>query len=152
METPSFTFRLERVRGLRVQAEDQAREELANELSLRMRGEAMLIEAAQRAEAARRVGLATVVGGTTGPDMLAAQAWIERSERRRLDAALELDRRDEQVSARRQSLLEASRERQAIDKLAERREAEHMREWSRRAQGELDEVALAVHRRGSAVR
>jgi flagellar FliJ protein len=84
--------------------------------------------------------------------MLAAQAWIERSERRRLDAALELDRRDEQVSARRQSLLEASRERQAIDKLAERREAEHMREWSRRAQGELDEVALAVHRRGSAVR
>ncbi len=43
VETPSFTFRLERVRELRERAEERAREELARELQLRMRGEALLI-------------------------------------------------------------------------------------------------------------
>lgn len=46
METPSSTFRLERVRSLRERAKEHAREELARELQLRMRGEAMLREAA----------------------------------------------------------------------------------------------------------
>jgi len=41
VETPSFVFRLERIRSLRERAEERAREELAHELRLRMRGEAM---------------------------------------------------------------------------------------------------------------
>ncbi len=51
METPTFKFGLERVRTMRVQAEDRAREELANELALRLRGEAILREAAERQSA-----------------------------------------------------------------------------------------------------
>jgi flagellar FliJ protein len=152
VETPSFTFRLERVRSLRAQAEDQAREQLAQELGHRIRGEAMLREAAQRAADARTTSRATAARpGASGADLLASQAWIERSEQARHTAELDLDRRDAEVSARRDALAHASRERQAIDKLAERRKAEHDREWGRRAQSALDELALAVHRRRTVV-
>ena len=48
-------------------------------------------------------------------------------------------------------LAAAARDRQAIDKLKERRKAEHDAEWARRSQNTLDELALAVHRRGGAV-
>ena len=45
METPSFTFRLERVRDLRERGEGAARRELARELQLRIRGEALSMAA-----------------------------------------------------------------------------------------------------------
>ena len=96
-------------------------------------------------------GTALRDGGASGADLLAAQAWIERAERQRREAALELDRRDAEVSARREALAHAARERQAIERLKTRRRADHDREWARRAQIDLDEVALAVHRRRSSV-
>ena len=152
METPAFKFGLERVRTMRVQAEDRAREELANELALRMRGEALLREAAERAAGARETSRTTAQRGASGTELLAAQAWIERAHRSQQAAALDLDRRDTEVSARREALVHAARQRQSIDKLADRRRSEHDNAWARRAQGELDEIALAMHRRGSAVR
>ena len=45
----------------------------------------------------------------------------------------------------------AARDRQAIDKLKERQKAEHDAEWARKSQNTLDELALAVHRRGGAL-
>ena len=149
METPSFTFRLERVRDLRERAEEHAREELARELALRMRGEALLREAANAVDSARDTGSGIVRRfGATGADMLAAQAFMERAERDRREAALDLDRQEAEVEARRRALTAASRDRQAIGKLEERQRAEHAREVARREQIDLDEVALGVHRRG----
>ena len=122
MEPTPFIFRLERVRSLRERAEEAAREELARELAHRIRGEAMLREAAHAASAARAAGRDTVLAaGTSGSDLLAAQAWIERSERRRLDAAAELGRRDAEVERSRAALAEAAREREAIERLKRRR-------------------------------
>lgn len=152
MDTPAFKFRLERVRSLRTQAEARAREELANELSLRLRGEALLEQASAVASTARETSRSTALRGASGTELLAAQAWIERAHRGQQAAALDLDRRDAEVAARRDALMHAARERQSIDKLAERRRREHDRAWARRSQGELDEIALAMHRRGSAVR
>jgi flagellar protein FliJ len=151
VETPSFTFRLERVRSLRERAEDAAREDLARELTHRLRGEALLREATEVASDARQAGLgtATRAGGASGADLLAAQAWIERSERNRREAALELDRRDAEVSVRRESLVVASRDREVIERLKRRRRADHDREVARIDQINLDEVALGVHRRGA---
>ena len=150
METPSFTFRLERVRSLRERAEDAAREELARELTHRLRGEALLREATEVASDARQAGLgtATRAGGASGADLLAAQAWIERSERHRREAALDLDRQDAEVQAQRANLAVASREREVISRLEARQHAEHQREAARVEQIALDEMALAVHRRG----
>jgi flagellar protein FliJ len=150
VETPSFTFRLERVRSLRERAEERAQEELAHELQLRLRGEAMLREATHAAATAREAGRGAAKARVSGMDLIAAQAYIERAERSRREAALDLDRQEAEVAARRAALASAARDRQAIDKLKARQRADHEREWARKAQGALDEVALSVHRRGTA--
>ena len=73
------------------------------------------------------------------------------TERVQIDASIELSRRDAEVAVRREALATAARDRQAIDKLKERRKAEHDAHWAVRAQNQLDELALAVHRRGGPV-
>jgi flagellar FliJ protein len=151
VETPSFVFRLERIRSLRERAEDRAREDLANELRLRLRGEAMLLEATQTASAATQSGRDVVLSRSSGMDLIAAQAYIERAERGRREAELDLDRQDAEVAARRTVLQSAARERQVMDKLKERQHADHNAEWARKAQGALDEVALNMHRRNGQV-
>ena len=149
METPSFTFRLERVKSLREQAEGQAREALAHELALRVRGEALLRQAAHAASAARLTSRELVSRhGATGADMIAAQHFVERADRTRREAALDLDRQDAEVLAQRANLAVASREREVISRLEARQRSEHQREAARVEQIALDEMALTVHRRG----
>jgi flagellar protein FliJ len=150
VEIPSFTFRLERVKTLRERAEARAQEDLARELNLRLRGEAMLREATYAASAATDAGRETVQARSTGMDLIAAQAFIERAERNRREAALDLDRQDAEVAARRNALQAAARDRQVMDKLEARQRADHDAHWARVAQGALDEVALTMHRRGAA--
>jgi flagellar FliJ protein len=145
-----FNFRLERVRALRESFEDQAREDLAASLSTRMRGEAMLRAASEsftHAQVKRRESAALEL---TGQDLVAAQAYIERTSRERHAAELELGRREAEVDARRTALLAAARERQVLERLKERRLADHRRE-SERVEGVLlDEMAITSHRRAEA--
>ena len=151
METPSFTFPLERVRTLRERAEERAREALSAELRVRAEGEAMLRHATDAVGTARDAGRAVSGGRVSAVDFMTAQNYLERAERTRVEASLELDRRDAEVAAKRQHLAAAARDRQAIDKLKQRRKAEHDAEWARKSQNTLDELALAVHRRGGPV-
>jgi flagellar FliJ protein len=143
-----FTFRLERVRSLRERAEEQAREELARGLGVRLRSEALLEQAAAAAAAAREASIDTRLRGATARDLIAAQAFIERKELDRQAAALDLDRQDAEVEARRTALAAAARDREVIERLERRKRAEHAAESARIEQIELDEIALAVHRRG----
>ena len=152
METPSFTFRLERVRTLRERAEERAREALSNEMRVREEGERLLRQATDALRSARDQGRSAVSTGrlVRAVDLMAQQSYLERAERVRVEASLELDRRDAEVAVKRAHLADAARDRQAIDKLKERQQAEHDAEWARRSQNTLDELALAVHRRGVA--
>ncbi len=151
METPSFTFRLERVRTLRERAEERAREALSAELRNRAEGEALLRAATDAVGTARDHGRAVPGERASVIDFMTAQNFLETTERRRAEAEIELSRREAEVNVRRQELAVAARDRQAIDKLKERRKAEHDAEWARRSQNTLDELALAVHRRGGPV-
>jgi flagellar FliJ protein len=145
-----FNFRLERVRALRENFEDQAREELAASLSVRLKGEAMLLAASESFATAQATRRETAALEVSGEDLLAAQAYIERTSRARQAAELELDRREAEVDARRTALLAAARERQVLERLKERRMADHQRE-SERVEGVLlDEMAIASHRRAGA--
>ena len=119
----------------------------------RAEGEALLRDADRRRDRRPRCRVArTVTGGRiSATDFISAQAFLERTERLRVEASLELSRREAEVEARREALAAAARDRQAIDKLKERRKAEHDAEWARRSQNTLDELALAVHRRGGAI-
>src|SRR3954447_26024069 len=145
--SPHFTFRLERVRSLRERAEDRAKEEYAASLAHRMDGVAMLRAAAEHRDQARAAVRPAADAALTGIDSLASQAWLERLERARHAAELELDRRDAEVDARHVALVHAARERHALERLADKRRAEHALEASRREGYELDELAAAGHRR-----
>jgi len=144
---PQFTFRLERVRALRERAEDLAKEEYASSLAHRTEGAAMLHAAAEQRDRARAAARPAPDFALSGMDFLASQAWLERVERARQAAELELDRRDAEVDARHTALVNAARERHALERLRERSAAEHARETARRESDELDELAAAGHRR-----
>jgi flagellar protein FliJ len=144
-----FRFRLERVRSLRERAEERAKEELAAGLAHRHRGEALLHEASRIAGEARSTAHHTALSGASGADLKAAQLWIERAERERQAAELDLGRREAEVDARRVVLARAARDHEVISRLKQRRAADHERAAAAAEQSTLDEVALAVHRRGA---
>lgn len=145
-----FNFRLERVRALRESFEDQAREELAASLSVRLKGEAMLRSASDTFTQAQETRRQTASLELSGQDLLATQAYIERTSRARQAAELELGRREAEVDARRTALLAAARERQVLERLKERRLEDHRRETDRVEGALLDEMALVSHRRTGA--
>ena len=147
MTRPPFQFRLERVRALREQAEEKAQEELASSLSVRLKGEAMLRAAAESVNGAQRARRESATLDLSGSELIALQHYLERAERARESAALELDRRDAEVDARRAALTARSQERQVLERLKERRRADHQREVDRRESLLLDEMALNAHRR-----
>ena len=151
METPSFTFRLERVRTLRERAEEQAREALTHEIRHRDEGRMLLDEARANVRAACDMNRNTMAGGglKSAVNLRAIQTYVERAEQLQSTAAIELSRREAEVQAKRAHLATAARDRQAIDKLKERQLAEHNAQWARKNQNTLDELALAVHRRGA---
>ena len=145
-----FNFRLERVRALRESFEDQAREELAASLSTRIKGEAMLRAASESVTHAHATRRASATLEVSGQDLLAAQAYIDRTARARQAAELELDRRDAEVDARRATLTQRSQERQVLERLKERRAEDHRVAAQRREGALLDEMALGMHRRAEA--
>ena len=148
MSTPRFKFGLERVRELRAHDEDRAKEAFAVSLEQRVRGVAQLADATARlgdAQAAQRGAVAA-----SGADLASRQAWLERVEQSRLDAERLLRQHDAVLLQRRGELTEASRRRQALDKLKERRAAEHALAAARAEGAFLDEIALNAHVRRSA--
>ena len=147
---PQFHFRLERVRALREREEEFAREELASSLAIRMKGEAMLRAAAQDVNGAQQIRRQSSTAAVSGAELLALQAYLERAERAHESAALELDRRDAEVDARRAALTARAQERQVLERLKDRRKADHDREHDRREGVLLDEMALNTHRRQGA--
>ena len=146
-----FQFRLERVRALRERAEDSAKEDLAASLSHRLKGEALLRAAADRLDGARSAHRDAAGAPVSGAQLLAAQSYLERAERARIAAAEDLHRREADVEVRRSALLQAARERQVLERLKERRRADHAVEAGRIEGAALDEMALAVHRRREAL-
>ena len=141
-----FKFRLERVRALRERAEQRASEELAASLAHHRRGQEELHAAAQRVAEAREGRRAT--GHASGADLLAMQAYIERTQRAQHAAALDLGRREAEVDARRSALVHAAREHRALTRLEQRRRDEHALQNARIDGAAMDELALTVHRRG----
>jgi flagellar FliJ protein len=145
-----FRFGLERVRELREHDEDRAREELAASIAHQSRGAASLGAVAEGVERARAACRDGALSGASGADLLSHQRWIERLERDRQDAELDLARREAEVDARREALAGARQRREALERLKQRRRAEHDLAGARRAGAQLDEMALAAHvRRGA---
>lgn len=145
----SFHFGLERVRELREHAETEAKERLAATLSQRLRGASLLARAAQELQQAASSTPAQEGEAVSGADLVAHALWLQALEQDRDVAEAHLGRLDEQVAGRRQELGEASREREVLERLKQRRREEHRTEAQRRESNELDEIATGAHvRRG----
>jgi flagellar FliJ protein len=145
-----FRFGLQRVREIRAHDEDQAKEAFAASLNQRVRGEAVLRAAEARLMQATQEGIPATSGPLTGATLLSQQAWVERLERSRDDAALRMSGYDAELARSRESLTDASRAREVLDKLEERQREEHRKTGERREMAELDEMALRVHARSRA--
>ena len=144
MSNPPFVFSLERVRDVRAHEEDMAREAFAASLSLRARGVALLADAQARAAAAREQAMAKNAP-ISGAALLSEQAWLERVQRSQEQAALELERRDDELEQHRAALTAAGQRRQVLDRLKDRKRQDHALEAARRDAVALDEVALNGH-------
>jgi flagellar FliJ protein len=148
----NFRFRLERVHDIRRQRERGAQEELAAALGQQAGQEAALGHVEATIEDAREqfrgaTGCGEVLSGT---DLAANQAYLERLAGRRAVTVRDLNASRDEVGRRRHDLELAARERQALDRLRDRRRAEHDREAARAEASQLDELAIAGHRRRQA--
>lgn len=151
---PGFKFRLERVHWLRRQSERSAQEALAVSLERRLDSERALGELDQRIESAHEAERSSAEAGgrqlRSGEELVAIEAYLGRLRGSRAAAARDLREREGAVEDDRRRLLAAASARQALDRLRGRRLGEHRRETARLEGAQLDELALAAHRRGRA--
>jgi flagellar FliJ protein len=138
MSSPSFRFRLERVRALRERSEDAAKQELAQAMSRRFECETQVAAAEERLVQARATAHAVFEHGGS---LLARQAYLEAAELAHREQLQQLDLRHAEVDSRRDELAIAARERQALERLKEHRFAAHQRETLRLEGRLLDEIA-----------
>jgi flagellar FliJ protein len=142
-----FTFRLERVRALRERSEDLAKQELAGAMSRRGACEERLRATGVELDSARDKQRDLVAAGASAQDLIARQLYLERVERNRTLGQQELVASEAEVQNRRGLLVEAARERQALERLKERSRLDHARELARVEGANMDEIALTLHRR-----
>jgi flagellar FliJ protein len=150
MAGPSFRFRLERVRALRERAEDEAKEAFAGAMLERLRSEQEMDDAAKCVQQAREAQLDATAAPISAIDLMARQAYLERSERAHQASQADLNRRDQALEERREELTEAARDRQALERLKENRRIEFVAEQARIDAADMDEIALNGFRRRAA--
>ncbi len=145
---PGFRFRLERVHWLRKQSERSAQEALAASLERQLDSERAVDSLDERIEAAH--GSQRSTASASGEELVAMDAYLGRLEGSRAAAAQALRLRQGEVEEERRRLLAAASARQALDRLRGRRLGEHRLAAARAEGAQLDELALAAHRRGRA--
>jgi flagellar export protein FliJ len=136
-----FRFRLDRVLAVREHEEDRAREGYAERLRLEQQGAERVQAAAERIARAGETQRDAIATARSGAELFAAQAWRERSERARHEAAVELAHLRVELERAREALVAAHRDRRALTMLRERRLDEHKREAARREAALIDDMA-----------
>jgi len=87
---------------------------------------------------------------SSATDLLARQAYLERAERAHQATRQDLQRHTVELEQRREMLMKAAQERQALERLKENQRADHEREAARQEGMMLDEIALNGFRRRAA--
>jgi flagellar FliJ protein len=144
-----FSFKLESLRSLREQAERQAREELARELTRKEQHDAALSDAEERLRSAQNASPLNQGATVEAHQLVSLQAYVERRKRERASALADASAQATEVQESRQRLELAARERRVLERLKERQELEHRREAARIEEAELGELGLTAHRRAS---
>jgi flagellar export protein FliJ len=149
MSARRFKFALEPLRTVREHAEQVAMRDLAGELRQADAIQHELHSTERRLTAARQT---TPEEPLSAVELAARQLYLERVEREVADAKLRAQVQDGHVETMRERLQHAAREREQVDRLAERRRAEHERVERRRERDAGDEISIQMHLTDSAVR
>ena len=150
MKGSSFRFRLERVRALRERKEETAKQALGDALDHHARGERALRTVEHALDGARAAQRHASAGPINAVDLLAHQAYLERTEAARRATCDELARREHELARRRDALTAATRDLQALERLKQHRREEYDREAARQEGLVLDELAVTRFRRSAA--
>lgn len=144
-----FRFELEAVRALREHAETTSRVELAGELAAGQSRDQELAQASEELAVALAV-LPLADGAVVGAwDILATDAYLQRRANAHLKAVEAARQQAHRIELRRNVLVEASRKRQALERLKLRRHDAHRAEMERLELAHLNELALLLHERRS---
>jgi flagellar export protein FliJ len=137
-----FSFRLETVRSLREHDEALALEALARELAVGAARDAALarVDDALTAERRRAVDMAI-----SAHDLQARQRFLERLERDRVSAELDVEAQAARIAERRALLETAVAERSALSRLERKQRVEHERAAAEEENARLGEIALVRH-------
>ncbi|MFN8224915.1 MAG: hypothetical protein U0R50_16900 [Gaiellales bacterium] len=137
-----FRFRLETVRQLRDDAEQNARRDLARQLAEREARAGALVESHDALSAAY------AAASVFNPAVAAcAEAFVERRERERAAAVTALAYQEAAVDRSRAEAVEASRGLEVVTRLESRQRAAWNRDMARAADAELGELSINAHRR-----
>ena len=137
-----FRFRLEAVRALREQTQQQAQHELARELAAREEQIQALDAATRDVERARDGGRPARGLASTAHDLVQRQAFVERTERTRHAAHEDLAAQEQAVADSRAHLQQASQDREVLERLKRDRLAAHRQAQARQEVAALDEIAM----------
>ncbi|MFW5866936.1 MAG: flagellar export protein FliJ [Armatimonadota bacterium] len=148
---PRYEFPLQTALELRNREEELAQRRLARAQRAVRERSAHLERTRQRHDAM----VSALRGSSAGAGATVALGEIEHTSlvltdlrRRMIDQQRRLQEAERECEMRRAELVEASRARRTLDRLSERREAEHLRAEILREQRELNEAAVSRHRSG----
>jgi flagellar FliJ protein len=138
-----FRFRLEPLLRLRLSERDQRRADLAKALRALevLRADLVKIEA-EHQEIADRARILRAPGGADVDALLATHRYEVLLAAKRRQVRDQIVQVEGECERRRLMLVEADRHLRVLEKLRERREAEHQRMAERREAKQLDEVGI----------
>ena len=135
-------FKLDAVLNYRTTLEEQAQQALA--MSLQKQGDLQAAIDQQQKELQEQDQQLKLrqQEGLTIAEIDLYEGHIGHCRRRWAELNVELQRLEQKILKQRESLLQAARDRQVLDKLKERQEAEFRQEQERKERTQLDEISL----------
>jgi len=135
-------FKLQSVLNYRQSLEDQAQQILAASLQRQSDLKTQWQEQKQKLQRHDRELKIRQVDGLTVAEIDLYESQIQHRRRLIEDILLQLQRLDQKIEIERKELLHAARERQVMEKLKDKQEAEYRQELSRKERAILDEISL----------
>ena len=147
-----FRFTLQSVRVLRERKEQVAQQNYADKLRRHERAVAGLQRANDELAASWEALCHELSQGSAAAELRRARSWCGALETRQKEFAVELQQAAYALEAASRELMNAARDRQALDRLHDKHRATYNRESQREEQKLLDEMGLRTNPNGELLR
>ena len=135
-------FKLQTVLNYRQTLEDQAQQQLNSSLQRKLQLEEALAQQQQCLQELDQQLKAQQQEGLSVADLTLFESQIQHRQRQSAQLREQLELLERQVLADRQELIRVARDRQVMEKLKDKQDAEYLKELSRKEREMLDEISL----------